>query len=104
MVFTNTHITSFFEDAAQMGLSNRTRVYIQGEGINHPSNDLQKFADKDAWDQIIENCKRPPQITNAAGALVNQQPFIFSAKSLMRLKIASKVVDYYARTSRCEII
>ena len=99
MVFTGAQITSFFEDAAQMGLSNRTRLYIQGEGINHPD-DLQEFTDKDAWDQIIENCKRPPQITNAAGALVNQQPFIFPAKSLMRLKIASKVVDYYARTSR----
>ena len=99
MVFTAAQITSFFEDAAQMGLSNRTRLYIQGEGINHPD-DLQEFAEKDAWDQIIENCKMPPQSANAAGVLINQQPFIFPAKSLMRLRIAARVVDYYARTSR----
>ena len=99
MVFTGAQITSFFEDADQMGLSNRTRVYIQGEGINRPD-DLQEFTDKDAWDQIIENCKRPPQTTNAVGNHVNQQPFIFPAKSLMRLKVAARVVDYYARTSR----
>ena len=71
MVFTAAQITSFFEDADQMGLSNHTRVYVQGEGIDRPD-DLQEFTEKDAWDQIIENCKRPPQTTNAAGNLVNQ--------------------------------
>ena len=82
MVFTAAQITLFLEDAAQMGLSSCTRVYLQGEGINHPS-DLEEFADKDTWDQIVENCKRPPQIPDANGNLVNQQPFLFPAKSLM---------------------
>ena len=59
------------------------------------------FADKDAWDQVIENCKRPPQIMGAqAGQLVNQAPFQLPAKSLLRLRVAAKVVEYYTRTSR----
>ena len=98
MVFTAAQITLFFEDATQMGLSHRTRVYLQGEGINHPD-DLEEFADKDTWDQIVENCKGPPQIPDVNGNLVNQQPFLFPAKSLMRMKIAAKVVEFYARTS-----
>ena len=101
MVFTNAQINSFFEDADQMGLSNRTRVYLQGEGITRPD-DLSEFVDKETWDQIIEKCKRPPQVPAPAGAagLVAQQPFLLPAKSLMRLKIAARVVDYYQRTAR----
>ena len=83
-----------------MGLSNRTRVYLQGEGINHPD-DLLEFLDKDAWKQIGEACRRPPQIANAAGAgLVDQQPFQLPAKSLLRLQVAAKVVEFYQRTAR----
>ena len=37
-----------------MGLSNRTRVYLQGEGLNHPD-DLREFTKKEAWEQIVEN-------------------------------------------------
>ena len=48
MVFTAAQITAFFEDGAQMGLSNRTRVYLQGEGITHPDN-LIEFVKKEAW-------------------------------------------------------
>ena len=59
MVFTAAQITSFFEDNDQMGLSNRTRVFLQGEGIMHPS-DLSEFTKKDAWDPVLEQCKRPP--------------------------------------------
>ena len=103
MVFTNTQITSFFEDRDQMGLSNRTRVYLQGEGITDPS-DLLEFVDKDAWLQIVETCKRPPQVPGPGAppnpALVSQQPFQLPAKSLLRLKVASKVVEYYDRTER----
>ena len=82
-----------------MGLSNRTRTYLKGEGIVQPD-DLAEFTKKEAWAQIVENCKRPPQIPGAGGALVNQQPFLLPAKSLLRLKTASLVADYYLRTLR----
>ena len=45
MVFTNAQITAFFEDGDQMGLSNRTRVYLQGEGIIDPG-DLLEFVER----------------------------------------------------------
>ena len=99
MVLTAGQLTLFFEDANQMGLSNRTRVYLQTEGITTPD-DLIDFVTKDSWDPIVDNCKRPPQILGAGGALVNQQSFHLPAKSLLRLKTAAKVVLYYNRTGR----
>ena len=60
MVFTLLQQTAFFEDNDQMGLSNRTRVFLQNEGIQHPR-DLADFAKDEHWSQIIENCKRPPR-------------------------------------------
>ncbi len=59
-----------------------------------------EFLKKEMWDQILENCKQPPQAANAAGALVVQQPFLLMAKSLIRLKTALLVVEYYTRTLR----
>ncbi len=101
MVFTAAQVTAFFEDGNQMGLSNRTRVYLGTEGIAHPS-DLVDFVESEAWDQLIENCKRPPQVPDPAnaGQLINQAPFRLPAKSLTRLRIAAKVVEYYVMTSR----
>ena len=101
MVFTVAQQTAFYEDADQMGLSHRTRIHLQGEGINHPE-DLAEFTKKEVWDQIAENCKRPPQIPDPAGGggLVNQQPFQLPARSLMRLKVAAKVAQYYSNTDR----
>eukprot|EP00956_Cyclotella_meneghiniana_P021457 scaffold39175_cov83-Cyclotella_meneghiniana.AAC.1 len=53
-----------------------------------------------AWTQIVENCKRPPQVTDAAGNLVNQAAFHIGAKSLHRLKVAAIAIEYYAATNR----
>ncbi len=46
MVFMGAQITSFFEDNDQMGLSNQTRVHLQGKGIDHPF-DLDEFMKSD---------------------------------------------------------
>ncbi len=75
------------------------RVYLQGEGITLAS-DLGGFLSNDAWSQIVENYKRPSQVAGQGGAYINQAPFQLPAKSLIRLKIVSKVVDYYNKTSR----
>ena len=104
MVFTLLQQTAFFEDNDQMGLSNRTRVFLQNEGIQHPR-DLADFAKDEHWSQIIENCKRPPQIPDpapgaAAGAMINQSPFRLPSKSLLRLKVAALVVEYFSRRGR----
>ena len=101
MVFSNAQQTAFFTDNDQMGLSARTRAHLATEGINHPV-DLAEFVEEDSWKQILENCKRPPQIPDPAGGggLVNQQPFQLPARSLMRLKVASRVAEYYQQTNR----
>ena len=62
--------------------------------------DLAEFSSKDSWTQIVENCKRPPQVTDAAGNLVNQAAFHIGAKSLHRLQVAAIAVEYYAATDR----
>ena len=90
----------FFEDADQMGLSNRTRVHLQDEGIVEVD-DLRDFVLGSSWDQVKENCKRPGQIMMEVApnaVLTNQAAFQLHAKTLMRLKIGARVVDYYLKT------
>ena len=99
MVFTLAQTTAFFENAAQMGLENRVRVYLQDEGITDVD-DLEEFATSESWQQIIENCKRPPRVANQAGVLQEQAAFRIGAKSLRRLKVAAKCVAYYNATGR----
>ena len=84
-----------------MGLSNRTRAHLQTEGISTPD-DLIDFVTTESWTPILDNCRRPPQITGVGpgAALVAQQAFHLPAKSLMRLKVAAQVVLYYDRTNR----
>ena len=84
-----------------MGLSNRTRLYLQTEGITGPE-DLSEFVGKDDWTPILDNCRRPPQLPGPTpnDPLVNQQAFHLPAKSLMRLKVAAQVVLFYDRTNR----
>ena len=99
MVFTAAQTTSFFEDADQMGLAHRTRVFLQGEGITTVE-DLSEFTSDDVWKQIVANARKPPQTVNAAGDLVDQAPFQIGAKALQRLKVAAIAVEYYASTAR----
>lgn len=100
-MLTNNQVTAFLTEQAQMGLSARTRAFLQSEGINGPD-DLKDFVTKEAWSQVIENCKRPPQIPdpNNAGQLINDAPYRIGAKSLMRLKVAAIAVSYYEAVDR----
>ena len=92
--------TAFFESAAQMGLSNRTRLHLQDEGIVDVE-DLRDFILNSSWDQIVSNCKKPGQIMAGNPAvLTNQAAFQLPAKALMRLQTAARVIDYYIKTDR----
>lgn len=98
MVFTNAQTTSFFEDADQMALSNRTRVQLVEEGIDNVT-DLSDFDDA-SLKQVSENLKRPGGTVNAQGAIVPTPPFVLGAKSYLRLKVATKLVKYYETVGR----
>ena len=84
-----------------MALPARTRTFLQSQGITEPD-DLKEFVKKSAWDQLIKNCKRPPQIPDLAnaGQFINDVPMQFPAKSLLRLRVAAKAILYYDRTGR----
>ena len=61
MVLIGNQITAFFEDANQMGLANRTRLFLQEEGIDTVEN-LVEFTEDKIWRQFIKNCKLPPHV------------------------------------------
>lgn len=93
--------TAFFTEDGQMGLSARTRTYLQDEGIV-TADDLSEFTTKDSWTQVIDNCRKPPKIPDPinAGQLIEQEAFRIKSKSLMRLKVAAIAASYYEATSR----
>ena len=100
MVFTDAQQFSFFEDADQMGLSNRNRnLSLILEGITEVD-DLAVWDDDD-WDQWNYNYKKPDRVqdTNNAANFNAQVPFKVSVKSLKLLKIASKLIRYYDSVS-----
>jgi hypothetical protein len=100
MVLTAGQITSFFEDADQMGLKNRTRIdSLVPEGIT--TVDELKEWDDDDWDQWASNFKRPDKTADPLNPalLIATVPYSLSVKSLKRLKTASKLVKYYDSVS-----
>ena len=103
MVFTVAQTTAFFEDAAQMGIPNATRIQLQVEGIDAVS-DLSEF-DSEDLKQIADNLRRPSgrvpvDPNNPNGPTIPTPPFEFGAKSLNRLKSASDIVRYYETIDR----
>ena len=99
--FTTDLVTAWFVNQANIGLLNRTRIAIEAEGISHPS-DLNDFKD---LEHVYLNLRKPPRIVGYAnaedrqnqanGRLVDQDPYLVSAKSKLRLDIAMVAVKYY---------
>lgn len=85
----------------QMLVPQRTRDFLVTQGIADVES-LAEFNSKEAWKHIYENGKRPPRIPDPAnpGQLIEQEPFIISARSLLRLQVAAVAVEYYAGTAR----
>ena len=100
MVLTVARKFSFFEDADQLGLKHRTRVYSLDVEVIGNVHDLADWYDDD-WYQWASNCKKPYMIQdpNNAANLIAQVPFPLSVKSLKRLNIASKLIWYYKSVS-----
>lgn len=104
MVITNAQATAFFEDVLQMGIPRRTVVKLVDEGITTIS-DLSEFT-SESLKEISENLRRPtgrdpdPTPNAPAGATVAVQPFVLGAKSQMRLRAASQLVQFYETVGR----
>ena len=104
MPLTQAQTVAFFEENAQMGLTNATVLKLQEEGINSVD-DLADF-DKETFEQIAANLRRPsgripdPNPNADPGSTVPTPPFVFGAKSQQRLLVASKLVKYYTIVGR----
>ena len=79
-----------------MGIPHATVMQLQDEGITHPD-DLVDF-DKDMIKQTADNLGRPagripdPTPGAPAGVTIPTPPFVFGAKSIMRLTAVTKLV------------
>jgi hypothetical protein len=104
MVLTAAQITAFFESPAGMPIPHETRIQLQEEGIDDVG-DLVDF-DKETLKQVADNLRRPggrvpnPDPGAAAGAMIPTPPFVFGAKSQMRLLAACDLVRYYETVGR----
>jgi hypothetical protein len=104
MVLTAAQTTAFFELPVQMAIAHDTRIQLQQEGINNVV-DLADF-EKDTLKQVADNLRRPggrvpdPDPGAAAGAMIPTPPFVFGAKSQMRLLAACDLVRYYGTVGR----
>ena len=99
MVFTAAQTTTFFTEAAQMGLTNCTKDQLNSEGIE-TIDDLANFDDDEIWKQVISNYKNPPKVADANGVLQEQAAFHLPEKFPHRLKVATRAVTYYLETGR----
>jgi len=87
-----------------MAILNATRIQLQQEGIEHLS-DLLDF-DKEALRQVAENLRRPggrvpnPDPAADPGDTIPTPPFVFGAKSQIRLKAATSIMRYYETVGR----
>ena len=99
MIWTAAQTTSFFEDDAQMGINNRTRLQLVNEGIEYVD-DLGEFTNDDL-DQIAKNLRQPGSTLDATtNAMVPTAPFTIGARSITRLKSAAWAVQYYETVDR----
>jgi hypothetical protein len=92
-------LTLFFEDAHNMGLSNRTCLQLAHEGIAVPD-DFKEFDEEGLFATFL-NLYKPPKVpvvgaaAIAAGRLRMIPAFEVSAKSKMRLKGAMLIAKFY---------
>ena len=100
MVLTGPQTTSFFEDQDQMAIPHATVIQLQHEGISQVSY-LADF-DKSAILQITENLRKPgDRIPNPdPGATIPRPPFVFGAKSQMRVLAACDLIRFYVTIGR----
>lgn len=85
-------LTSFWEDADSMSLSNRTCVQLAVEGIILPG-DLEEY-DEAGLEKIFHNLAKPAKEPGANGRLREVQPFQVTNKMKQRLLGAAKLVQF----------
>ena len=104
MVFTAAQTTSFFEDADQMALEQNTHIELSNQGIDNVD-DLKEF-DKESLKMVADSLSNPggrvpnPDPAAPAGSTIPRPPFVFGAKSRLRLIAACDTVRCYDTVGR----
>lgn len=104
MVFTGAQTTSFFEDADQMALEPATHIELGNQGINSVD-DLKEF-DKESLKMVADSLSNPggripnPDPAAPPGSTIPRPPYVFGAKSRLRLIAACDIVRYYDTVGR----
>ena len=104
MVLTNAQTTDLFQNAAQMGITEKKVVQLGNEGITTIANlvDFEKYTIKQVADSIRRLGGRIPDPTPNAepGETIPTPPFVFRSKSQKGLLAACEIVRYYKTTGR----
>ena len=108
MVFTVNQTRSFFTEPDQMAVDALTLPGLAQEGISR-IDDLEDFTEEDIK-QVANNLRKPAGTmanpnaaeppTALAPARIPQVPYVFGAKSMKRMKIATIAVSYYTAIDR----
>ena len=103
MVLTAAQMTTFFENANQMGIPRATMLQLQSEGITLVS-DLVDFS-MTSLQQLADNLRCPdgcvpdPNPAAQPGSTIPTPPFVFGAKSQRHIAVACDLVKYYITVS-----
>lgn len=100
--FTDTDaVDLFFTHKDYMAISQRTYDQLKIEGIETPI-DLIDY-DKDALERVAASLRKPAKVKKGGEGsdkndLIEQEPFILSAKSFTRLEVAHRYLKYLETT------
>ena len=97
MVFTDAQAITFLTAEPYLGLSLRTATALASEGIIMPG-DFAEF-DKDGLDAICRNLRKPARQL-VGGVLADVEPYVFPARSQMRMYAYALAVKYYESVGR----
>ena len=79
ILFDAAALTTFWEHADAISLSNRTRVHLGLEGIDLPGDQAEYY--EDGMEKIFLNLAKPPkEATTQAGSLCEVLPFVVTGK------------------------
>ena len=104
MVFTVNQIIAFYEDNNQMSLPQATRLQLVSKGLGNVYELLEFYGE--SIKGIAYNLRRPggripdPDLNAVRGDMIPTPPFLFGAKSQMRLKGATMILRYYETVGR----
>ena len=102
MPLSNAQLKAFWTNAAQMGLSDRTRSQLAVEGLATPE-DFEDFTEEADLDGLFKLLAKPPKEMSGTGAtatLTEVAAFVVPAKTMIRMHGVRLILAYYRLVGR----